>query len=117
VDPNLVLGLEFGYSRPSSLYSSSSNGTDSASYKLVDYGTFSGRAGYAFGQFLPYAELGLAVGRIDYTVSNPPESRDNAYALASSAVWVSTLRFCPTCSCAANGNMRILRRSSIPPAA
>jgi outer membrane immunogenic protein len=37
------------------------------------------RAGYAFGQFLPYAVLGGAVGRFDYTntstvtvVQNPP---------------------------------------------
>ncbi len=80
VDPDLVLGLELGYTRPSSLDTRSSNGTDSASYKLVDYGTFRARAGYAFGQFLPYAELGLGVGRIDYTT--PTASRDNAYALA-----------------------------------
>jgi outer membrane immunogenic protein len=81
VDPNLVLGLDFGYTRPSSLSTSTSLNTDTASYRLVDYGTFRGRAGYAFGQFLPYAELGLAVGRIDYTVSSTAASQDNAYAL------------------------------------
>jgi opacity protein-like surface antigen len=41
----------------------------SASLKLVDYATLRGRAGYAFGQFLPYAMLGVAVGRFDYTRS------------------------------------------------
>jgi outer membrane immunogenic protein len=81
VDPNLVLGLELGYTRPDSLYTSTSGSTGSASYKLVDYGTFRARAGYAFGQFLPFAELGVAVGRLDYTVSNPYASQDNAYAL------------------------------------
>jgi outer membrane immunogenic protein len=80
IEPDLVLGLELGYTRPSSLSTSSSNGTESASYKLVDYGTFRARAGYAFGQFLPYAELGLGVGRINYTT--PEASRNNAYALA-----------------------------------
>ena len=39
----------------------------SSSIKLIDYGTFRGRAGYAFGQFLPYAVLGGAVGRFNYT--------------------------------------------------
>jgi outer membrane immunogenic protein len=81
VDPNLVLGVDFGYTRPSSLSTSTSLNSDTASYRLVDYGAFRGRAGYAFGQFLPYAALGLAVGRIDYTISNPQASRDNAYAL------------------------------------
>jgi opacity protein-like surface antigen len=85
VDPNLVLGLELGYTRPSSLSSSSTiflnNTKISASYKLDDFGTFRGRAGYAFGQFLPYAVFGVGIGRVDYTVSAPPESRDNAYTL------------------------------------
>lgn len=79
VDPNLVLGFDLGYTQPSSLATSNSNSNGSASYKLVDYGTIRGRAGYAFGQFLPYAALGLGVGRIDYTT--PSASRDNAYAL------------------------------------
>lgn len=36
-----------------------------ASAKLTDYMTFRARAGYAIGQFLPYATLGFAVGRAD----------------------------------------------------
>jgi len=42
----------------------------SSSIKLIDYGTFRGRAGYAFGQFLPYAVFGGAVGRFDYTTTS-----------------------------------------------
>jgi outer membrane immunogenic protein len=34
-----------------------------ASLHILDYATFRGRAGYAVGQFLPYATLGLAIGR------------------------------------------------------
>lgn len=36
---------------------------------LTDYATFRGRAGWAFGSFLPYATVGLAVGRADITNS------------------------------------------------
>ena len=84
VDPDLVLGLELNYTRPSSLSTSSHIAnvpSINASYKLDDFGTFRGRAGYAFGQFLPYATLGVGIGRVDYTVSVPPESRNNAYTL------------------------------------
>ncbi|MEJ2375410.1 MAG: outer membrane beta-barrel protein [Pseudolabrys sp.] len=75
-----MLGLELGYPRASSLDTSSSAGGSSPSYKLLDFGTFRARAGYAFGQFLPHAEVGLGVGRIDYIT--PSTSHDNAYALA-----------------------------------
>jgi opacity protein-like surface antigen len=34
--------------------------------KLVDYATLRGRAGYAWGQFLPYAFVGIAAGRFNY---------------------------------------------------
>jgi opacity protein-like surface antigen len=37
-----------------------------SSVKLVDYATMRARAGYAFGQFLPYAVVGAAVGRFNY---------------------------------------------------
>ena len=37
-----------------------------ASMKLVDYATMRARAGYAFGNFLPYAVIGAAVGRFNY---------------------------------------------------
>jgi opacity protein-like surface antigen len=43
--------------------------TSQASLKLIDYATFRARAGYAFGQFLPYAFVGGAVGRFNYTNS------------------------------------------------
>ena len=79
----LVLGLDGGYNRFSSLSSSASDSITriattsdavqhtvtlqtSASIKLVDYATVRARAGYAFGQFLPYAMLGVAVGRFNY---------------------------------------------------
>ena len=35
-------------------------------FKLVDYATLRGRAGYAVGPFLPYAVLGAAVGRFNF---------------------------------------------------
>ncbi len=37
--------------------------------KLVDYATLRGRAGYAMGQFLPYAVVGAAVGRFNYATT------------------------------------------------
>lgn len=84
----LVVGLDAAYNRLSSLETSSgptslrritvtvSDNTASdvtitsqASIKLVDYATMRLRAGYAFGQFLPYAVIGAAAGRFDYTNS------------------------------------------------
>jgi outer membrane immunogenic protein len=90
----LVIGVEGAYNRPSSLSTSaiSTSGTGAtSSLKLVDYATFRARAGYAFGQFLPYAFVGAAVGRMDYatiaaagTLSGTA-SRDNAYAIGVTA--------------------------------
>ena len=37
--------------------------------KLVDYATLRGRAGYAFGNFLPYAVIGAAAGRFNYATT------------------------------------------------
>jgi outer membrane immunogenic protein len=84
----LVIGFDAAYNRMSSMTSSSSAGsinrtvqilvpssTDTvtldgtASAKLFDYATLRGRAGYAFGQFLPYAMIGVAVGRFNYTTT------------------------------------------------
>jgi outer membrane immunogenic protein len=82
----IVLGADVTYNRPSTLNSqaidslerlaSTSDGVNHdvllqsmVSLKLVDYGTVRGRAGYAFGQFLPYAMLGIAVGRFNYLTS------------------------------------------------
>jgi opacity protein-like surface antigen len=36
-----------------------------ASMKITDYGTLRGRAGWVMGRFMPYAMLGLALGRIE----------------------------------------------------
>jgi outer membrane immunogenic protein len=82
----LVVGFDLGYNRVSSLeasatdsiyrYVTTSDGVthsvlveSSASLKLVDYATFRARAGYAFGQFLPYAMIGAAVGRFNYSTT------------------------------------------------
>lgn len=83
----LVIGGDIGYNRMQSLEDSAADFIDrivntsdgvqhdvliqsSASLKLVDYATFRARAGYAFGQFLPYAVLGGAVGRFNYSSSS-----------------------------------------------
>ena len=82
----LVLGVDLAYNRPSSLYTQTSDSIErlvsttdgvnhdvliqsTASLELVDYGTIRGRAGYAFGQFLPYAAIGVAIGRFNYTTT------------------------------------------------
>jgi opacity protein-like surface antigen len=82
---SLVVGVDAGYNKMSTLATSSavvgfnrvvatSDGTahnvlisGSASTRLIDYATLRMRAGYAFGQFMPYAILGGAVGRFDYS--------------------------------------------------
>jgi opacity protein-like surface antigen len=79
----LVVGWDFAYKHPSNLNASTVSSlsrrfdtSDSvrhdvtidagSSFKLVDYATLRGRAGYAVGEFLPYAVLGAAVGRFNY---------------------------------------------------
>ena len=79
----LVVGWDLAYKRPSSLNSTAGDSlrrlfdtSDSVrhdvkihaqtSFKLVDYAPLRGRAGYAFGEFLPYAVLGASVGRFNY---------------------------------------------------
>lgn len=79
----LVVGFDGAYNRPSSLETSTSTGVANASLKLIDYGTFRARGGYVIGQFLPYAFVGAAVGRMNYatTVSGSVvASRDGAFA-------------------------------------
>lgn len=79
---NLVVSFDGAYNRFSSMETSSTSGTLSSSIKLIDYGTFRGRAGYAFGQFLPYGFLGGALGRLNHSTSVAgvvTSSRDNAY--------------------------------------
>ena len=81
----LVVGFDLAYNRISTLSSSASDTiarqvvttpdnvnnaltiTTQSSLKMIDYGTMRARAGYAIGQFLPYATIGAAVGRFDYT--------------------------------------------------
>ncbi len=82
----LVLGFEGAYNRTSSLDSATSDtisrqvtlgdGTQDGvtirargNISIVDYATARIRAGYAIGQFLPYASVGVAVGRINYSLS------------------------------------------------
>jgi opacity protein-like surface antigen len=82
----LVLGMEFAYKHPSIMQSGANDSlsrifdtSDSiehfvtidaqTSFKLVDYAALRARAGYAWGQFLPYAAVGLAVGRFNYHTS------------------------------------------------
>jgi outer membrane immunogenic protein len=83
----LVLGFDAAYNKVSSSLDSSASDTISrqvtlsdntvdgvtisarGNIKLIDYATTRIRAGYAFGQFLPYATLGVAVGRFNYLLS------------------------------------------------
>jgi len=82
----LVVGFDGAYNRLSSMGSSASDSISrsgftsdgihhiltidaQSSLKLIDYATLRARAGYAFGQFLPYAVLGGAVGRFNYSNS------------------------------------------------
>jgi outer membrane immunogenic protein len=82
----LVFGADVAYNRPSNLNSQATDTLErlvstsdavnhdvtlqgTASLTLVDYATLRGRAGYAVGQFLPYAMLGVAIGRFNYSVS------------------------------------------------
>ncbi|HEY0223305.1 MAG TPA: outer membrane beta-barrel protein [Pseudolabrys sp.] len=80
----LVLGVDAAYNRISSLNASASDSiarqvvttpdnvnnaltiTARSSINLIDYATMRARAGYAMGQFLPYATIGAAVGRFNY---------------------------------------------------
>jgi outer membrane immunogenic protein len=83
---DLVLGIDGSYNKSNTLTASASDtisrqATTSdtfvnqitisaqSSLKLIDYATVRGRAGYAFGQFLPYAVLGAAVGRFNYATT------------------------------------------------
>ena len=81
-----VIGFDLGYNKTSGVETSSSGSiervvatsddtahdvtiTASSSIKLVDYATMRFRAGYAFGQFMPYVVIGGAVGRFNYSNS------------------------------------------------
>jgi outer membrane immunogenic protein len=96
----LVLGLDGSYNRPSSLTSSARDSisrivttsdtyvntvsvTAQSSLKLVDYATMRVRAGYAFGQFLPYAVVGAAVGRLNYATTATTTVSGNSPSIAA----------------------------------
>jgi outer membrane immunogenic protein len=84
---NLVVGFDLGYKHPSQLDAGTTDSisrrvvtsTDNVQHdvtidaqttlKLVDYATLRGRAGYAIGQFLPYAMVGAALGRFNYSTT------------------------------------------------
>lgn len=80
---DVLLGFEGSYNRASDLGNSASAGLSSASLSIHDYATFRARAGYIFGQFLPYAFVGGTVARADYTVTTAggviTDSKENAY--------------------------------------
>jgi outer membrane immunogenic protein len=82
----LVLGADLSYKHPSTLKGSTGDSlrrtfdtsdniehdvtiSADSTFKLVDYAGLRARAGYAFGQFLPYAALGIAVGRFNYNTT------------------------------------------------
>jgi opacity protein-like surface antigen len=89
-----VLGIELNYNRSSLVNSASASrcyhetdplclaaitlgdGNDynatvvaTMSTRVTDYGTIRGRAGWAIGDFMPYAMMGVAVGRVELTRS------------------------------------------------
>lgn len=80
----LVIGVDGAYNRASTINSSATDSITriattsdgvihnvtidaSSSLQLIDYATLRARAGYAMGQFLPYAVVGAAAGRFNYT--------------------------------------------------
>lgn len=82
----LVIGADLSYKHPSILQSSTGDTlrrsfdtsdniehdvtiSAASNFKLVDYAALRARAGYAFGQFLPYSAVGIAVGRFNYNTA------------------------------------------------
>jgi len=87
---DIILGVDVGYNRPSSMTLSTSGSGATGALRLDDYGTLRGRAGYTLGQFLLYGFVGGAVGRMDYaitpaTAASQTASRDNAYSFGVTA--------------------------------
>jgi outer membrane immunogenic protein len=96
-----VLGLDFTYSHTS--FSSaapmtpisrltSANGntyavtiTGDAALRITDVATLRARAGYAFDNWLPYATIGVAVGRVDFTRTATASGEENPAAICPSA--------------------------------
>ena len=76
-DNELVLGLEGDYHQMASdltvtssdVVSGATTYNATSSVTLKGYGTIPGRVGYAVGKFLPYAQVGLALGRMSYSTT------------------------------------------------
>jgi outer membrane immunogenic protein len=80
---DVILGIEANYSRTNLVANATgaltrgeapgdgqnylTTVTAADSVQLVDYATLRGRAGYVMGRFMPYALLGVAVGRAEIT--------------------------------------------------
>ena len=77
IEGPLVVGVEGGYNYMSPGLTVSASDTVSgattynatSSITLKDYGTLRARVGYPVGRFLPYAQIGLVVGRFSYETS------------------------------------------------
>ena len=82
----LVLGADLAYQHPSVLQSTADGSvrrifdtsdnvqhdvtiSAQSAFKLIDFAILRGRAGYAFGPLLPYAVVGVAVGRFNDATS------------------------------------------------
>ena len=148
----LVLGFDIGYTHVRSLNTMSSDlisrivqtsdGYENtvsivgqSSMKLIDYATLRGRAGYAMGQFLPYAMIGGAIGRFNYANSatvfatgnghlgrrrfaytlgpiTRTDGKDNAFAAGLLVGAGLDVAITATCSCAGNGSSSPSSRSA-----
>jgi outer membrane immunogenic protein len=53
------------------------NITGSGSVRDLDFGTLRARAGWAFGNFLPYGFAGVAIGRADVNISGTVSGQQN----------------------------------------
>jgi opacity protein-like surface antigen len=79
---DVLLGFEGAYNKATNLGNDAASGLSTASLSIRDYATFRARAGYIFGQFLPYAFVGGTVARADYTLTTAgivTDTRENAY--------------------------------------
>ncbi len=90
---DIILGLEFNYSfssfsatataTPISRRTSAGGNvydvtvTGAASMKVTDFGTLRARAGWVVGDFMPYAMVGIAVGRADVARSATVSGEEN----------------------------------------
>jgi outer membrane immunogenic protein len=96
---SVVVGFEVNYNRTSLNLASSETvplilpdiGTASMSSTatITDYGTVRARAGFVLGRFLPYAMVGLAIGRGDFTDSARLEYTPVVNGVAQPAVDLS----------------------------